>query len=137
MFFLQGDTIYPHGEPFKPQFENTEQASQFFRSWFSLYSNTPAGLALKSEETIPITPYKWFNNNTLFKIDFSRFSHHSLVGGSYLDPRTPLAQLDIFVDFGVRTPQNIELLLFTSYNEQINIRKSSTQDRDIQIFYSL
>ena len=135
--YLQGDTIYPHNEPFKPQFKATLSESQVFREWMSLYSNVPAGLALKSDENLPSSLYRWYNNNVLFKIDFSRYSHHALVGGTFAQQRIPIAQLDFFVDFEVATPENIVMLLYTSYPEVLSIKKTNSQERDVELFYSL
>ena len=90
---ILGDTQYPH-EPFKPDFKDTSHESSYWREYWSLFSNVPAGLALKSDESLDLDAKTWYNDNAIYKINFTRYPHHSYVGGSWISQRTPITQLD-------------------------------------------
>lgn len=101
-----------------------------------MYSDSP-GLALKSEETLAIQYKDWLDGFALMKIDFSRFPDHGLVAGSYLSQRRPVSVLDAHLQFRVPLPHDVTLLLFTSFEELLQIKRTDSALRDVIAHFSL
>lgn len=134
---ISGDTQWPH-DPYEPDFQTTSDKSTYWREYWSLYSNHPAGLALKSDETLGLDAKTYFNNNIIYKFNFDRYPHHGFVSSSYFSQRRVISQLDAHITFDatkITTP--VTMLVFTSYREMMSIGRSASQERDVQIFYTL
>ena len=136
MYLKSGAETWPSPEPFKPKIGVNSADSQFAREFFSLFGNSP-GLSLKTDSGSWLELDNFLTGFALFKFHFNRLGDSYLSAESYRDMRKPASQLDLYLTFDNPLPENVSVVVFSSYLEQFSICKTERALRDVELQYSL
>ena len=75
-----GENVWPKNGPFKPTYTDDPDTSIYAREFFSLYSDSLGGLAMKADSGLALSYKAYHQGSCVYKIDFQRNEDVSLIG---------------------------------------------------------
>ena len=135
MYLKSGADTFPSSGPFQPNINTNENDSDFSREYLSLFGS--GALSLKTDSGLWVKLDDYLKGFGIIKFSFERQGDIHGNTETILDQRQATSGLDLYMKFKTALPENIAVVVFTSYIEQFNIKKTESSLRDLELYYSL